>query len=374
MIYINDKAYDFVENNTIYEFIRNNNIFLPYFNEEKYNEIKYDISYVEVKGYEQIINSKEQELIDGMEIYTNSTMVHTYLYNLVKEKKDELKKQCHQTISLNKNDYNILLCQPECYDICLEKYKDKGFNDIISTKLGHMIASTEICQSILELAKKKYDKEAYDPMVIMIQSIIDLPSRYQYNIKPAGEIMAQLIKNFFKEKLHINKNINIIYVTKSVICLITQETRKLQYETYIDNIVEVNHFDVVSSDNCYDGLFSKTLYKQDTTNLNVSLNYNVFFKILNQMGFKEESIEISTTSYGKEVIANYEGMEISCLFTDHFLTTEEIDNLEYDVIIITTRKQTMYVNSDDGYLADYNLNQIYRKLLVKPGYSNICRR
>ncbi len=374
MVYVNNKSYEFIENCTIYEFIKANKIFLPSFDESIYKNIKYDISYVELEGTIDVINSKEIKLEDEMNIYTNSSKVHTYLYDLVKDKKDELKNQCYQQISLNPDEYNILLCQPECYETCLEQYKDKGFNDIVSTKLGHMIVSTEICQSILELAVKKYDKKPYDPIVIMLQSIIDLPTKYQFNIKPAGEIIAQLIKNYYKEILHIKKKINIIYVTKSVICLITHDARKLQYSSFIDNIVEVNHFDVIPNQNCFDGLISKAMYVEDCTDLSTSGNYNVVFNILKQMDFQELAMEISTVDYGKEVLATYEGMILKFLFTDRFLTASEIEELKYDAILITTRKQTMYVNADAGYLTDYNLNQIYRKVLIRPGYSNIFKR
>lgn len=374
MIYINNKSYDYIENITIYEFIQKHDIFLPSFDENKYDNIKHDISYVEIIGFEDVVNSKTTIIEDEMTIFTNSTKVHSYLYNLVKEKKSELKEQCYQEITLNEDEYNILLCQPECYEDCLSIYKERGFNDIISTKLGHMIVGCELCHNIINLSIKKYDKKKYKPLVVMLQSIIDLPSEYQFDIKPASEIVSQLIKNYYKEKLHIKKKINIIYVTRSVICLITHNARKMQYESYIDNIVEANYFTVTNNKDCFDGLFSNMIYKDNKTNLNVSINYNVIFKNLNQMGFKERSIEISTTEYGKEVVASYDALNLSFLFTDHFLTTEEIDKLNYDVIVITTRKQTMYANTDEGYLTDYNLNQIYRHVLIRPGYSSIFKR
>ena len=67
-------------------------------------------------------------------------------------------------------------------------------------------------------------------------------------------------------------------------------------------------------------------------------------------------------------------MKLKCLFTEHFLTVEEIEQLGYDFIMITTRKQTMYINSDEGYLTDYNLNKIYKNILIRPGYSDILKR
>ena len=374
MITINNKQYEFIENITLYEFIRMHKIFMPYFNETLYKNIKYDISYVELEGSKDVVNSKETYLEDNMIIYTNSKKVHTFLYNLVKEKKIELKEQSYQSITLNEDEYNILLCQPECYIECLEKYKDKGFNDIISTKLGHMIACVEMCNTIMERAIHKYDTGVRKPLVMMLQSIIDLPQKYQLNIKPASEILSQLIKNFYKEKLHINKKINIVYVTKSVICLITHEARNLQYNSYIDNIVELDYFDVTNNSNCFDETISKTLYKEKCPNIDVSMNFNIVFKILQQMGFKENSLEISTTSYGKEIISGYKDMKLKCLFTEHFLTVEEIEELGYDFIMITTRKQTMYINSDEGYLTDYNLNKIYKNILIRPGYSDILKR
>ena len=374
MITINNKQYEYIENITIYDFIRKHNIFMPYFDETKYQNIKYDISYVEIEDIENVVDSKKTILEDNMNIYTTSKKVHDFLYNMVKNKKIELKEQSYQNITLNEDDYNILLCQPECYFECLEKYKDKGFNDIISTKLGHMIACVEMCNTIIERSIDKYDTGYSKPLVIMLQSIIELPEKYQLNIKPASEILSQLIKNFYKEKLRINKNINIIYVTKSVICLITHDARKLQYESYIDNIVEMNYFDVSNNKNSFDGKISKALYKEECPNIDVSMNFNIIFKLLQQMGFKENSLEISTNEYGKEIISGYNDMELKCLFTDKFLTGEEIESLGYDFIMITTRKQTMYINTDEGYLNDYNLNHIYRHILIKPGYSDVLKR
>ena len=374
MITINYNEYQYIENITVYDFIRKHNIFMPYFDENRYQNIKYDISYVEIEGIEKVVNSKKIMLEDGMIIYTTSKKVHDFLYNRVKTKKVELKEQSYKTITLNEDDYNILLCQPECYYECLEKYKDKGFNDIISTKLGHMIACVEMCHTIMERAIVKYDTGTSVPLVMMMQSIIDLPKEYRLDIKPASEILSQLIKNFYKEKLKINKKINIVYVTRSVICLITHESRKLQYESYIDDIVELNYFNVTNSNKVFDGKFSKVLYKEECPNIDVSMNFNIVFKLLQQMGFKESSLEISTNEYGKEIISGYKDMSLRCLFTDKFLTVEEIESLGYDFIMIITRKQTMFLNSDEGYLNDYNLNQIYRHILNKPGYSDVLKR
>ena len=120
MITINDNEYQYIENITVYDFIRKYNIFMPYFDENRYQNIRYDISYVEIEGIEKVVNSKKIMLEDGMIIYTTSKKVHDFLYNRVKTKKVELKEQSYKTITLNEDDYNILLCQPECYYECLE--------------------------------------------------------------------------------------------------------------------------------------------------------------------------------------------------------------------------------------------------------------
>ena len=59
---INNNEYQYIENTTVYQFIRKHNIFMPYFDENKYQNIKYDISYVEIVGYEKVVNSKETML------------------------------------------------------------------------------------------------------------------------------------------------------------------------------------------------------------------------------------------------------------------------------------------------------------------------
>lgn len=372
MVSINDQLYEYVDNITIFDFIRLHDIFLPTLDDS--NSSLINLSCVEVKGIEDVVDAKATYLEDEMIIHTNTQKVYSYLHDVITSNKEALKRTSYKKIVLNPNEYNILLCQPECYLTCLKLYKNVGFNDIVSTKLGHMIISTEICQKILDSAVKKYDHLPYDTTVIMLQSIIELPKKYQINIKPACEISAQLIKNYYQEILHIKKKINIIYVTKSVIGLITHYGRIIQYGSFIDNIVFLDYFDVEKQDNSYDGLITKAMYIDNSTNLCTSSNYNVIFKMLNQMDFKEQSIEISTIDYGKEVIATYEGMVLKFLFTDLFLTTSEIEQLDYDAILIKTSKQTMHINQDDGYLLDYNLNYIYRKLLVRPGYKNIFKR
>lgn len=371
---VNDIEYQLTFEKTIFEFLRDNKIFLPSCDETLDSPLEIDLSYVELGGVDAVVNAKKTLIEDGMSIYTNSRKVHTYLYNLIKEKKAEIKKQYYKNIILNPDEYNILLCQPECYASCMEKYKDSGFNDIISTKIAQMIVGVEISHELLNIATKKLDNIKKNPVVIMLQSIMELPKDIQFDIKPSEEALAQLIKGYYKHNLKIDKKINIIYVTKSIIGLVTHHTKQQQYKSLIDLVVYNNNFDVENIGSHFDKRVSCDIYKEDSINLNVSCNYNVFFQLLKQMGFIEETLEVSTTDLGKELISGYKGFNLSFLITDKFLTKEEVLNLSYDFIVITTRKQTLIANNDEGFLNDYNLNQIYRKVLVHPAHSNIFKR
>ena len=34
----------------------------------------------------------------------------------------------------------------------------------------------------------------------------------------------------------------------------------------------------------------------------------------------------------------------------------------------------MHINNEEGFLGEYNLNRLYKNVLVYPGYSNLFRR
>lgn len=371
---VNNIEYQIDCEKSIFEFLRENKIFLPSCDENLDSKLEIDLAYVEIEGIDEVVNAKKILIEEGMSIFTKSKKVHTYLYNLFKEKKIEIKQQYYKKIVLNPNEYNILLCQPECYNNCVDKYQNMGFNDIISTKIAQMLVAVEISNELLNIITKKLNNEKHYPTVLMLQSILNLSNDLQFDIKPSEEILAQLIKGYYKHHLKINKKINIIYVTKSIIGLITHNFKILQYNSLIDDVVYNNNFEVESIENQLDNKISQSLYKVDSINLNTSCNYNALYLLLKQMGFSEETLEVSTTELGKELISGYKGFNLSILITDKFLTDEQIRNLEYDFIVITTRKQTIIANDDEGFLNDYNLNQLYRKILIRPAYSNIFKR
>lgn len=101
---------------------------------------------------------------------------------------------------------------------------------------------------------------------------------------------------------------------------------------------------------------------------------STIFKNLRQMGLKEESLEVFTNKLGKEIVLTYHGFKLTILFTELFLTKEEIKELSYDLIWITYKDFSMHINNEEGFLGEYNLNRLYKNVLVYPGYSNLFRR
>ena len=181
--------------------------------------------YVEIEEQSQLVNAKETMVLDEMHILTNSKKVYSYLHDFLKVRSDHLKEKLNHIIDLKQSDYNILLCSPECYDSCLNRYKEKGFNDIISLKLFQMVEFTELTHEFIKRIANKLDQNKNDKLLVVEPQIIAPFKKMSLNLKSAEEIAAQLIKTYYKEMLKIDTNINILYVTTLSLIHISEPTR-----------------------------------------------------------------------------------------------------------------------------------------------------
>lgn len=370
---INKKIYETDESLTVYDFINKSNLFLPVLDNEN-EKLLYELCYIEQEGNNSLVNARTTYISDGDIFYTNSKKVYDYLNEIININNSELKNNLYKEVSISRDHYNILLCEAECYDECLTLYKDFGFNDIISDKFAQMILFIEMTHQLLLKTSKKMDQKSKTPLVVLQQNIIKYPKKYRLNLKSADEIAAELIKNYYKETLKIDKPINIIYVTNSLSCLVSHLFKNKEYEPLIDDVVMMNNFEITNlKSDVIDFKVSKAIYIKEER-LNQSCNYNSIFKILHQMGFIEESLDIYTTEYGKTLVVKYKGLELKFLFTDKYLTIDELVNSKYDFILVTTKKGTSTPNSDEGILTDYNVNQIYKKFIIHPGNKNMFKR
>lgn len=373
---INNKTYESETQVSIYEFAVKNNIFIPSLDNEINSSCLYDLCYVEIENFETLQNAKTTLIFEDANIYTNSTKVYEYLNNIKMYNESKLFKHCHKQIYLNAEYYNILLCQPECYNDCLVKYQNIGFDEIVNSKFSQMIMFIEMTHRLLIRIAKKLDYKTKNPIVILPHNIIQYPKQHILNIKPSEEIAGTLIKKYYKEILKIDKPINIIYVTNELNCTLSQNLKSFEYQSDINDIVLFNNFDIENSLETvvYKQDISNEIYKKTNEHMNISCNYNTIFKLFNQMGFIEEALDIYTNIYGKVLVAKYKGFEIKCLFTKKYLQLDEILSLGYDFVLMDSYKATFEPSAEPGILTDYNVNQIYKKVLEYPGRSKILRR
>ncbi len=370
---INNKEYNIDEEITIYDFLINNKIFIARISNEINDLIYEELCYVEIEGEETLKCAKTEYITDGMKIYTNSKKVYSFYNEQISKNYSFYQNYYKKNIELDDSKYNVLLCQPEIYNECLQKYKNNGFDDIVNVKFAQIIAYIEIANIIIKRCSNKLDKKTLYPLYVVLQNLID-ETKYQVNIKQPEELAATIIKTYYKKVLKINKNINIIYITKSVASRISHNLKYYQFNPMVDDVVLFNRFSVLNGTNNFNGIIQNAIYQEDSNNYNNSCSFNDIFRIIKQTGLVEENIEITHIDNDIEIIVKYRGVELKTLITKRFLTLEEVENIKYDVIITTTRKNIISYDEESSLLDDYNINLIYKKLLISPGYSKILNR
>ncbi len=367
-VYVNHKEYEYIENISIFNFIRHHQLFLPFMFDNELDEL----CYVEVIGMDNLVSAKTTNLEDGMQILTQTEKIYTYLETVLSYPKRDI-TSFMRTMSLDETAYNILLCAPECYEKCLETYKDKGFNDIISLKLFQMVRYLELTHEFMKKIANRLDHLNYNKLLVLEPSIIEPPLNITSSLKPAEEIASILLKTYYKQILKVTNDIHIIYVTNDIKEFFCQDTKSNLYLSMIDEVVLENNFEITNTNSLYDGKITNEIYKKKTTNLTISCDYSTIFKILRKMGLKEESLEVFDKDQGTSCFVTYKGLSLKILFTTHLFTKEVLDTLDYDLVVICYHEYRLNEEYNE-ILTDYNLNHLYKKLLIFPGHSDIFRR
>lgn len=361
---INNKKYSTDEEISIYDFLVNNKIIY---------RLPDELCFVEVLGYDELVNAKEVNLFEDAVIKTNSKKVYNYIHNNINCK--NLIDKYYRHITLDPNQYNILLCEADYYSECVEKYKDFGFNDILNDKFAQMIYIIEMTHQLLNRVSKRIDSTTRTPLLVSPRGLVKYSKKYNIDLRPIDEIAAELIKNHFKNELKIEKEIRIVYITSSISHVINYNFNTKDYNKLTDDLVLMDNFDIDSLNiNSLDNKVTNHIYIKENKNFNQSCNYNGIFMILHQMGFVQEELDISTTDLGKKVIIGFKDLDLSFIFTNRYITEKEIKKSECDMILVSTKKTTLSPGNEEEILSDYNINQIYRRIIVKPGNKEMFRR
>lgn len=332
----------------------------------------YDYIMVEIESYDDLMNAREVILEDGQVIYTLSNKVITYYNQLWAS---NLKISSTDTLELNENNYHILICDPQIYQECLTLYKDKGFQDIINLKFAEMIYYLEVSHQLLLDKSKKLDLSHQNPLWVVKHNLINYSSDRLVNIKSPEEIAAILIREYYQRILHIEKNIHITYITNSYLSYETVKYQILMSDSLLDQVVFMNQFGVIGNGSSYNGCVSKEIYLKDTIEMDISYNAMIVFQLFEQMGFKAESFETSMDQNLLWISANYKEVTFHACISSKFLSMEELSTLvDVDFIFIADHFPNLQYQKMTAFLDDYNVNHIYKKFLLYPGYSIICRR
>lgn len=332
----------------------------------------FNVVKVEIESYDDLVNAKDVILEDGQVIYTLSNRVVEYYTELLTS---NFPLSFIDKIELDENSYHILICDPQIYQECLSGYKDKGFQDIISLKFAEMIYYLEVSHQLLIEKSKKLDSSHQDPLWIVKHNLIQYPTNRLLNIKSPEEIAASLIKEYYQRILHIEKNIHITYITTSYLSYMTIKSQIICSNSLLDQVVLMNQFEVMGRGASYDGFVSKSIYIKDTTEMDTSYNAMVVFQLFEQMGFKAESFETSMNEDILWICATYKEVSFRACVSSKFLSLEQLGGLiDVDFIFIADSFQNLQYQKMTAFLDDYNMNHIYKKFLLYPGYSAICRR
>ncbi|MCM1260996.1 MAG: hypothetical protein NC182_07700 [Prevotella sp.] len=325
---------------------------------------------VEMESCADLVNAKDVILEDGQVIYTLSDKIVAYYNALWVSNFFSIDK-----IELDESNYHILICEPHIYQECFSAYQDKGFQDIINLKFAEMIYYLEVSHQLLLDKSKKLDLIRQDPIWIVKHNLLHYPANRVLNIKSPEEIAAILIKEYYQRIRHIEKPIHITYITTSSLSYHTVRSQILCTNSMIDQVVLMNQFEVIGSGVCYDGGISKEIYIKDTVEIDTPYNAMIVFQLFEQMGFKTESFETSINDDILWICARYKEVTFDACVCPKFLSIEQLDALtDVDFIFIADTFPHLQYQKMTAFLEDYNMNHIYKKFLLYPGYSTICRR
>lgn len=326
---------------------------------------------IEIEGYDDLVNPKDVVLEDGQVIYTLSHKVIAYLNELVVSN-----TLCcsMDTIELSDQNYHILICDPQIYEENLISYKDKGFQDIINLKFAEMIYYLEVSHQLLLGKSQKLNHPNPISSWVVKHNLLNYPLDRLIDVKSPEEIAAILIKEYYQKILHIEKNIHITYITNSHIPYVTIKSQN-KMDSFIDQVVLMNQVEIVGNGSSYDGSISKEIYTKETLEMNISYDAMIVFQLFEQMGFKSESFETTMDKNILKICATYKEVSFQICISPRFLSTEELDAFtDVDFIFIVDNHENLQYKKMTAFLDDYNVNRIYKKFLLYPSYSTICRR
>lgn len=368
-IVFNNKEYHIEDNydTTLRQFIIENNL-VQYNLDDNYI---IDLNYFDVDSNENLVYIDDIILSDNLKISTESKK---YYNNIKKQMMDEyLMDNVSDNIELNPDYYNVLLCDPELYPICYEKYYKVGFNDIVNLKFASMIEYIERAHELMLNKSDMFDSRKNKQSIYRNLYLLTYQDNLVTKIDTDENIAIKLINNYFAKTLHIEKPINYIYITNSKIKYFNNQLNK---NKLINQIVYTNKCNIKSIEKCFDGKISNHIYQKECMDYNIKCSFTGFIRLLSTMGLKEQSIEINTLDENtKEIIANYSRISIKGLITSNYLTKEELLNYQdYDYIYILSDNESIYYNVENYYIYDHNINEIYKRYLMYPGYSKLIKK
>ena len=312
------------------EFLKNN----------KLSFINNNLLKVEIENNEQLQNIKDVIIEDGMSLLTISDKIIDKLNSEIQT----ISKQVQQDeFKLSETCYNVLLCDSDIYEESLNEMLIKKTNEL--------------------------DGISQKPIVYSKLNIINYNNTLNTKILSDYDIATILINNYYKKICNIEKNINIIYITNSLY----KHLNNTINETRVNQIVLFNNVKLIETENKCKNLINKAIYLKESFDYTTNCSFIGYIKLFKQMGLKENRLEaISLDDNAKKITGVYQKINIVGLVTKVFPKLEEVTKYDYIYVLDDTEKLD-YVNESE-YLNDYNMNEIYKKVLDKPGNKFLMRK
>lgn len=263
----------------------------------------------------------------------------------------------------------MLLCDSDIYEESLKLYSNCGFDDIINIKFASMIEFVERANEMLIKKTNELDGISQKPIVYSKLNIINYNNTLNTKILSDYDIATVLINNYYKKICNIEKNINIIYITNSLY----KHLNNTINETRVNQTVLFNNVKLIETENKCKNLINNAIYLKESFDYTTNCSFIGYIKLFKQMGLKENRLEaISLDDNAKKITGVYQKINIVGLVTKVFPKLEEVTKYDYIYVLDDTEKLD-YVNESE-YLNDYNMNEIYKKVLDKPGNKFLMRK
>ena len=354
---INHIEYEVEENNVkLIDFLKNNKI--------KY--IDNSLFKIEVENEVQLKNLDDITIEDNMSLLTISNKIIEQL-NFELQSIDI--NSIQDEVLVSKDDYNILLCDPDIYEDCLKLYSRCGFDDIINIKFASMIEFIEKANEMLNKKAKEIDRISQKPIVYSTINVINYENAVGTNVLPSEDIACLLINSYYKKICNIAKNINVVYITNSIYKYLNNSINRSK----VNQTILFNHAKLIENSAESNNIISKSIYLKNSSDFTKNCSFIGYIKLFRQMGLKENRLEsISIDDDSKKITGIYQKVSITGLITKKFPNVEEVEKYDY-IYILADNEELDYLNEED-YLVDYNVNEIYKMFLIKPGNNFIKRK